>query len=241
MRMLGRLKLYLLGPELSIDKLSSEIKLLSEENFIVEALDPEDLTAPRKKSTKKKPNFKRDSKRKKERKTFCRFFDECCVKEEGSYLNTANLYEAYTNWISAHHAGDPISTLSMGKYMNQSKKIRTLTSKTYKDYHNLYLDINLKDKSTPTTKVCLGEIYRFYKQHFVLDNPPCDPIALDEIYTIYKNWCNEQGIQPVRFHGFSKSTRVIMKKSHLEFRGKSPKGGTRRWLTGYKFNQPIPK
>lgn len=241
MRMLGRLKMYLLGPELAIDKLSSEIKLLSEDSFIMEVEDRPISEKTPTRTSKKKHNFKRDSIKKKERKTFCRFFDECCVKEEGSYLNTANLYEAYTNWIAARHAGTPITAQTMGKYMNQSKKIRTLASKTYRDYHNLYLDINLKDSSIQTTKVCVGEIYKFYKKHFVLDKPPCDPIPLDEIYTIYKNWCNEQGTVPIRFHGFSKSTRVIMKKSHLEFHGKSPKGGARRWLTGYKFNQPIPK
>lgn len=240
MKMFGGLKVYLIGPELPIENLAKDLKLFDVRQIIIES--EEEIPSKPKNEPKKKPAYVGlFARRQADKKNFSKFFDECCMKSESSYLNTADMHKAYSNWIANHHAGSPVTAQTMGKYAKQCKKVRTLRSKADNGYQNLYLDITLKDSSKSTTKVGLGEIYKFYKKHYVPENPPCDKIPLDEVYSVYKEWCKEQGTQPVIFNTFSKSTRFIVKKSHLEFHGKSPKGGNRRWLVGYKFRTPISK
>ena len=109
------------------------------------------------------------------------------------------------------------------------------------NYQSFYVDLMFKDGYKSKNKSAMGEMYRFLKSHFVPDHEPCEKIALDNIYNVYKGWCKTQGIQPIHFHGFSKLTRIIMGARHLHFQGKSCKGGARRWLSGFQFRKPIEK
>lgn len=238
MNMLRGLKVYLVGPELSIANLAKDLAFFEVRQIVIEE---ERSSKPKKEQKEKSSCVGLAAKIQNDKKNFKKFFDECCMQSESSYLSTTDLHTAYLTWVANHHAGNPIPAHIMGKYIKQFKKIRTLRSKANKGFQNLYLDITLKDSSKATTKVGLGEIYKFYKKHYVLDNPTCDKIPLDEVYSVYKEWCKEQGTRPVIFNTFSKSTRFIVKSSHLEFHGRNSKGGRRRWLAGYKFRGPINK
>ena len=239
MRLVGSMKMYLIDPNISIEHFIKNSQEIDVANFILEQMDMKDIEGgqnlPPKKSSRKRLPYKRE-----EKKTFSKFISACTAKEEGSYVTIQNLYEAYVNWMSEKQVGNPISIYAFGKYLSTIARIRNLKGKASKQYHTIYLDINLKNKDRVLEKDAVGELYKFYKLHFVRDNPPRVKIPLNEIYEVYKNWCRQEGTQPILYNTFSKNTRIIMGASHLEFFGRTKKG-RRRWLSGYQFRKPISK
>lgn len=239
MRLVGRMKMYLIDPNVPIEQLLKSSQQIDVANFIFENVEM-DVPAEDKDLTPKKILRKKETYKKEEKKAFSKFISTCIAKEESSYVTIQDLYEAYANWMSEKQVGTPISIFAFGKYLSTIAKVRNLQGKANNQYHTIYLGINLKNKTRELEKDAIGELYKFYKRHFVKDNPPCVKIPLNEIYEVYKNWCQQEGTQPILYNSFSKNTRIIMGPSHLEFCGRTRKG-RRRWLLGYQFRKPNSK
>lgn len=239
MRLVGNMKLYLIDPRVSIEQLIKSSQHIDEANFIVETVDQKKIKVDERPHRSKKIS-KKENDYIKEKREFNKFISTCTVKEEGSYVTIQELHEAYVNWISENHVGDPISLVSFGRYLNSIVKVQSLQCKSLDQRHHIYLNINLKNTDKNLTKDAVGELYKFYKLHFIKDSPPNIKIPLDEIYEVYKNWCKEQGTQPVWYNTFSKNTRILMGSSNIEFHGRISRG-RRRWLLGYRFRKPESK
>lgn len=239
MRLAGNMKLYLIDPKVSIEQLIKSSQHIDEANFILETVDQKKIKIDERPHRSKKINKKKDDNIN-EKRAFYKFISTCTVKEEGSYVTIQELHEAYVNWILENHVGDPVSLVAFGKYLNSIINVPSLQGKSLGQRHHIYLNINLKTTDKTLTKDAVGEIYKFYKLHFVKDSPPSIKIPLDEIYEVYENWCEEQGTQPVWYNTFSKNTRILMGSSSVEFHGRIARG-RRRWLLGYRFKKPDSK
>lgn len=178
----------------------------------------------------------REGQSKKNRKNFCGFFDECLAREFGSYVSLDDMYSAYLDWMETNKLGDGMNRQAFGRHLKDCKKTRKLHSRVQGEKQIIYLDLKFKDESNATNKVVNGEIYKFYKLHFIPDSSSNERIPVDRIYSLYKKWCNQQGLCPIHPNGFSRTTTKLMKKSSLHCYGKTENGGTRRWLLGHRFN-----
>ena len=251
MKLAGRLKLYLLGPELPIEKLASSVQLIDVQQFIIEDEIPSESIIEKKvckeqddpkKIKSGTPIAPRKQSRKEEQinsdaKLFMKFFDESFVKDEASYIGTTELYDAYKEWLKTYPGKQPLRAQVIGKYLKNCRNVRSLSTKVDNRNIHLHIGIALKERSKKSKKIVLGELYRFYKIHLLHSRDSSDKIAVDNLYHLYLTWCEQEKNTPVTGLVFSRVMSLFLPKKSLFYKGTNPVNGCwRRWISGYVLN-----
>ena len=239
MRLAGKLKLYLLGPELDIEHLAEDVKLVDVRQFIVDGDLPEDLKEELKLCEKAKQKemttWKVDREnRDNNLKTFHQFFDECLVKDEKSYVMIDDIYDCYRSWVESKGIEDDIPKHMIARMLKCSKSFKHYHPNGIKSHPGIQLGVSFKDKSMSKRARHFGEVYSFLKTTFKKCKDAPGAIAIRDAYVDFKKWCESRDIQVLGMQPFSRVAANFFPDSAMFYEG-NPAKFRNRTIRGYTY------
>lgn len=245
MRLAGKLKLYLLGPELDIEHLTEDVKLVDVHQFIIDGDLPEDLKEELKlcekakqKEQKEKKEMTRWRKDKEKReynlRTFQQFFDDCLVKDEKSYAMLDDIYDCYKIWVESKGIEDNINKHMIARMLKCSKSFKHYNPNSIKSQPGVQLGVSFKDKSMAKRARHFGEVYSFLKTTFKKCKDAPRAIDIRDAYVDFKKWCEIRDIQVLSMQPFSRVAANFFPDSAMFYEG-NPAKFRHRTIRGYTY------